>query len=134
MVLPLLVPQNDVSEEETTAEIEEVATPLLVPADGVPPIIDTEIAFDGALAQLAAGTGPYAFDAERASGFKYSARAYLIQIKRQGGGLHLIDPIAFGPYHRCFIQLNELIQDEEVILHASTQDLPCLREVITDCP
>jgi ribonuclease D len=129
MVLPLLVPQNDVSEEETTAEIEEVATPLLLPADGVPPIIDTEIAFDGALAQLAAGTGPYAFDAERASGFKYSARAYLIQIKRQGGGLHLIDPIAFGPYHRCFIQLNELIQDEEVILHASTQDLPCLREV-----
>ena len=116
-------------EEVGVTEIEEAATPLLRPADGVPPIIDTEIAFDGALAQLAAGTGPYAFDAERASGFKYSARAYLIQIKRQSGGLHLIDPIAFGPNHRCFIQLNELIQNEEVILHASTQDLPCLREV-----
>jgi len=118
-----------VPEEVGVTEIEEAATPLLRPADGVPPIIDTEIAFDGALAQLAAGTGPYAFDAERASGFKYSARAYLIQIKRQSGGLHLIDPIAFGPNHRCFIQLNELIQNEEVILHASTQDLPCLREV-----
>jgi ribonuclease D len=124
-----LVLQNDVPEGVGVTEKEETATPLLRPADGVPPIIDTEIAFDGALAQLADGTGPYAFDAERASGFKYSARAYLIQIKRQDGGLHLIDPIAFGPNHRCFIQLNELIQDEEVILHASTQDLPCLREV-----
>ncbi len=117
------------SEEDQNAEIEGVATPLLAPAEGVPPIIETESAFDAALVQLANGTGPYAFDAERASGFKYSARAYLIQIKRNGGGLHLIDPIPFGPHHRCFIQLNELIQETEVILHASTQDLPCLREV-----
>jgi ribonuclease D len=106
-----------------------VATPLLRPAEGVPAVIDTEAAFDEALAQLAQGTGPFAFDAERASGYKYSARAYLIQIKRNGGGLHLIDPIPFGPGHRCFVALNDLIQDVEVILHASTQDLPCLREV-----
>jgi len=105
------------------------ATPLLHPADGVPPIIDTEELFDAALTQLALGTGPFAFDAERASGYKYSARAYLIQIKRTNGGLHLIDPIAFGPGHRCFAALNQLIQGVEVILHASTQDLPCLREV-----
>lgn len=108
---------------------EQVATPLLAPALRVPVVIDTEIAFDQALAQLAAGSGPYAFDAERASGYKYSARAYLIQIKRSGGGLHLIDPIPFGPNHRCFVTLNELIKDQEVILHASTQDLPCLREL-----
>jgi ribonuclease D len=105
------------------------ATPLLAPALGVPGVIDTEIAFDKALAELAAGSGPYAFDAERASGYKYSSRAYLIQIKRTGGGLHLIDPIPFGPHHRVFIELNELIKDQEVILHASTQDLPCLREL-----
>ena len=116
------------------AEIEQAPqepapTPLLHPADGVPPIINTEELFDAALAQLSLGTGPFAFDAERASGYKYSARAYLIQIKRTNGGLHLIDPIAFGPGHRCFIALNELIRDVEVILHASTQDLPCLREV-----
>ena len=104
-------------------------TPLLHPAAGVPEIIETESAFEAALAQLAAGTGPYAFDAERASGFKYSARAYLIQIKRTNGGLHLIDPIPFGPQHPCFIKLNSMIRDEEVILHASTQDLPCLREL-----
>ena len=111
-------------EEQTPAAIA-----LLHPADGVPAIIETEEAFDAALMALAQGVGPYAFDAERASGFKYSARAYLIQIKRTGGGLHLIDPIPFGPGHRCFAELNNLITDQEVILHASTQDLPCLREL-----
>lgn len=118
------------SEKVATDEVELPApTPLLHPAAGVPEVIETEKAFQEALADLAAGTGPYAFDAERASGFKYSARAYLIQIKRTNGGLHLIDPIPFGPHHPCFIQLNELIAKEEVILHASTQDLPCLREL-----
>jgi len=119
-----------VSEEVASDEVELPApTPLLHPAAGVPEIIETEEAFSAALRELAAGTGPYAFDAERASGFKYSARAYLIQIKRTNGGLHLIDPIPFGPHHPCFIQLNSLISNEEVILHASTQDLPCLREL-----
>jgi len=111
-------------------QIEEVtSTPLLAPAGGVPAVIDTEEALDEALEELASGSGPFAFDAERASGYKYSPRAYLIQIKRNGGGLHLIDPIPFGPYHRCFLALNGLIRETEVILHASTQDLPCLREL-----
>jgi len=114
-----------VPEEEQTP----AAIALLHPAEGVPAIIETEEAFDAALTALAQGVGPFAFDAERASGFKYSARAYLIQIKRTGGGLHLIDPIPFGPGHRCFAELNNLIADEEVILHSSTQDLPCLREL-----
>ena len=105
------------------------AVPLLAPAAGVPQLIADEPAFEKALRELELGTGPFAIDAERASGFKFSARAYLIQIKRQGGGLHLIDPIPFGPNHRLFIELNELLQSDEVILHASTQDLPCLREL-----
>jgi ribonuclease D len=112
---------------ETESEV--TATPLLTPAAGVPSVIDTEESFDRAIQELRAGSGPFAFDAERASGYKYSARAYLIQIKRTGGGLHLIDPIAFGPGHRCFQALNDAIAGHEVILHASTQDLPCLREV-----
>ena len=116
---------------DVVPETEELPapTPLLHPAGGVPPIIETEADFDAALDSLACGVGPFAFDAERASGFKYSSRAYLIQIKRAEGGLHLIDPIPFGPGHRCFTKLNELISDQEVILHASTQDLPCLREL-----
>ena len=108
---------------------EIVAIPLLQPSAGTPEIIDTEDAFRAALDQLAQGSGPFAVDAERASGFRYSARAYLIQIKRTDGGLHLIDPIPFGPGHQLFIDLNNLLNTDEVILHASTQDLPCLREL-----
>jgi ribonuclease D len=119
-----LAPPDVVAEEEVTEP-----TPLLTPAGGLPQVIDTENAFRSALEKLSAGTGPFALDAERASGYRYSARAYLIQIKRTHGGLHLIDPIPFGPGHPLFLKLNELLQDEEVILHASTQDLPCLREL-----
>ena len=122
MELHPLAPCDVVAEEELPA-------PLLTPTGGLPHVINTEIAFEKALAEIAAGTGPIALDAERASGYRYSARAYLIQLKRERGGLHLIDPIAFGPRHSLFLQLNELLQNEEVILHASTQDLPCLREL-----
>ena len=111
------------------AEPAPTAVPLLAPAQGVPIIIDNDSLFEKALAELAQGTGPFAVDAERASGFKFSARAYLIQIKRHGGGLHLIDPIPFGPSHQLFQELNTLLCSDEVILHASTQDLPCLREL-----
>ena len=115
--------------EETQEVATSTAVPLLAPANGVPPVIDTEALFEKALIELASGSGPFAVDAERASGFKFSARAYLIQIKRNGGGLHLIDPIPFGPGHHLFAQLNDLLRTDEVILHASTQDLPCLREL-----
>ena len=105
------------------------AVPLLAPAEGVPDVVDTEEKFYSALQSLEKGTGPFAVDAERASGYKYSSRAYLIQIKRADGGLHLIDPIPFGPGHALFSRLNDLLNTDEVILHASTQDLPCLREI-----
>lgn len=102
---------------------------LTAPYEGLPHVISTPEEFEEALQQLSEGSGPFAVDAERASGYRYSARAYLIQIKRNGGGLHLIDPIPFGPHHELFIRLNHLWAEEEVILHASTQDLPCLREL-----
>ncbi len=107
----------------------QAPTPLLAPSAGLPELINTEQSFKETLTQLARGNGPFALDAERASGYKYSSRAYLIQIKRENGGLHLIDPIPFGPDHQLFAELNQLLQGEEVILHASTQDLPCLREL-----
>ena len=110
------------------------ALPLLMPSNGTPPVITTEFEFESAIATLASGFGPFAIDAERASGYKYSSRAYLIQIKRTDGGLHLIDPIPFTSGqreypHPLFAQLDKLLKSDEVILHASTQDLPCLREV-----
>lgn len=105
------------------------ATPLLTPSAGLPALIDSEKEFARAISELESGVGPFAVDAERASGYKYSARAYLIQIKRKGGGLHLIDPIPFGANHPLMQKLSALLATDEFILHASTQDLPCLREL-----
>lgn len=102
---------------------------LTAPYKGLPDLVSTPAQFDEMLVELKSGTGPYAVDAERASGYRYSSRAYLIQIKRTDGGLHLIDPIPFGVGSSHFAALNDLWQGEEVILHASTQDLPCLREL-----
>ena len=108
-----------------------MAEPLLAPVGGVPELVETSEGLGEVLSQLKAGSGPIAIDAERASGYKYSARAYLIQIKRKGGGLHLIDPIAVGqsPY---WAEMSDAFADQEWIIHASTQDLACLREVGID--
>ncbi len=42
-------------------------------------------------AKFAAGSGPVAVDAERASGYRYGQRAYLVQLRRAGAGTALID-------------------------------------------
>jgi ribonuclease D len=88
-------------------------------------VIGTREAYLAAVRTIAAGTGPIAIDAERASGYRYSQRAYLIQIFRRGAGTFLFDPPAIG----SFAELNDAIADEEWILHAASQDLTCLREV-----
>jgi ribonuclease D len=88
-------------------------------------VIDSREAYLAAVDAIAAGTGPIAIDAERASGWRYSQRAYLIQIFRRGAGTFLFDPPAIG----SFTELNDVIKDEEWILHAASQDLACLREV-----
>jgi len=91
-------------------------------------VIDSREDYLAAVAAIAAGTGPIAIDAERASGFRYSQRAYLIQIFRRGSGTFLFDPPAIG----SFTELNDVIREEEWILHAASQDLSCLREVGLD--
>ncbi|MDQ4038795.1 MAG: ribonuclease D [Actinomycetota bacterium] len=75
--------------------------------------------------QLASGTGPVAVDAERASGYRYGQRAYLVQIRREGVGTALIDPIAVPDLSR----IGRAIDDAEWVLHAASQDLACLAEV-----
>jgi len=91
-------------------------------------VIDTREGYLAAVTKIAGGHGPIAIDAERASGFRYSQRAYLIQIFRRGAGTFLFDPPAIGD----FAELNAVIRDEEWILHAASQDLTCLREVGLD--
>jgi ribonuclease D len=90
-----------------------------------PRVIDSDDEFLTAVAALGAGVGPVAVDAERASGFRYSQRAYLIQVFRRGSGTFLFDPIAIS----SFAALQSAIGQEEWVLHAASQDLPCLREV-----
>ncbi|MFE6966478.1 HRDC domain-containing protein [Agromyces sp. NPDC057679] len=91
-------------------------------------VIETPAEFDGAVASLLGGEGPIAVDAERASGFRYSQRAYLIQMYRRGAGVFLFDP----PQIPDFSALQDGIHAEEWVLHAASQDLACLREVGLD--
>jgi ribonuclease D len=90
-----------------------------------PVVIDTREAYLAAVDALASGDGPVAVDAERASGFRYSQRAYLIQVFRRGAGTFLFDP----PAIESFAELQGAIGDVEWVLHAASQDLACLREL-----
>lgn len=107
--------------------------PLGQPADGVPEVSVTAAQISSAAELLAGGQGPFAVDAERASGFRYSSRAYLIQIRRAGAGTVLIDPI--GPDDgdddpvSLLRPIATVLGTDEWILHAADQDLPCLAEV-----
>lgn len=76
-------------------------------------------------------SGPFGLDAERASGFKYSQRAYLIQIHRKSSPIYLIDPIAITQEGglQSFEELAAVLCEDEWILHAASQDIPCLREL-----
>ncbi|MDX3379997.1 ribonuclease D [Streptomyces niveiscabiei] len=100
-------------------------TPLLDPREGIPPVVADEEALAEVIAAFAAGSGPVAVDAERASGYRYGQRAYLVQLRRAGAGTALIDPVACPDLSA----LGDVLADTEWVLHAATQDLPCLREI-----
>lgn len=105
-------------------------TPLPHPADGVPDVSVTARQIGAAAELLAGGHGPFAVDAERASGFRYSNRAYLIQIRRAGAGTVLLDPVGAGEDPAALLRpVAEVLDDDEWILHAADQDLACLAEV-----
>jgi ribonuclease D len=113
---------------EVTEPVEPEVPLLTEPADGVPDVVDTPEGLARTIAALAAGSGPVAVDAERAHGFRYSQRAYLLQLRRAGSGTHLVDPVAFGA-PADLSALAEAIADAEWVVHAASQDLPCLAEV-----
>jgi len=113
-----------VDDNPTVEDTPEV--PLLShPRDGVPEPLTSRDELSRLVDQLAAGTGPVAFDAERASGYRYSQRAYLIQLRRDGAGTALIDPTALP----ALSGVNAVLQDCEWLLHAASQDLPCMAEL-----
>ena len=99
--------------------------PLTEPRDGVPEPITDAAELARAVEVLATGSGPVAIDAERASGYRYGQRAYLVQLRREDVGTLLIDPRELPDLSA----LSAAIAGDEWVLHAASQDLPCLREL-----
>ncbi len=116
-----------------TPTAEPPAEPRLLsaPADGVPEIVDTPAALEAAIEALRGGRGPLAVDTERAQSYRYSAKAYLIQLRRAGAGTVLLDPVALeGDADRADLSgAAAALADVEWVIHAAQQDLPCLAEV-----
>jgi ribonuclease D len=114
-------------EQGVTDGTEEPVVRDAAPAEPVQ-VVDSEDGYRDAVRRIREGSGPIAVDAERASGFRYSQRAYLIQLFRRGSGTILLDPPAIGD----FSELAAAMAGEEWVLHAASQDLACLREVGLD--
>jgi ribonuclease D len=111
------------------ADTDAPVVPLLE-LSALPTVIESPAALDDAVEAFAAGTGPIAIDAERASGFRYSSRAYLVQLRRAGAGTALIDPIPFGDVpNESLRPLGEAVVGASWVLHAASQDLACLAEL-----
>ncbi|EID55967.1 ribonuclease D [Saccharomonospora xinjiangensis] len=105
---------------------ESAPLPLTEPAEGTPDVIADSGELRAACARLAEGSGALAVDTERASGYRYWPKAYLVQIRREGAGTFLIDPI---PLRDQLAPLAEVMNSVEWVLHAASQDLPCLAEL-----
>ncbi|GAA1515443.1 HRDC domain-containing protein [Kribbella lupini] len=118
---PAETQQSSVPEDPTETD----TLPLLELRDGLSDVVDTDSALQEVVEAFQAGSGPVAVDAERASGYRYSHRAYLVQLRREGSGSALVDPIPFGDLSA----LGDAIVDAEWIIHAANQDLACLAEV-----
>ncbi|WP_433893300.1 HRDC domain-containing protein [Streptomyces sp. CA-111067] len=110
---------------ETATQADSAPVPLLDPREGIPPVTASPEALAAVVAAFAAGSGPVAVDAERASGYRYGQRAYLVQLRRAGAGTALIDPVGCPDLST----LDAALRGTEWVLHAATQDLPCLAEL-----
>ena len=99
---------------------------LTAPQDGLVPVIDRiQPLLEWCEAAAAAPEEPVAVDAERASSYRYSSRAYLVQLRTEAAGTALLDPLAFAMPGT----LRTLLAEREWVLHAAGQDLPSLAEL-----
>ena len=119
-------PVSDEPSDVAPAEPTETPAVTLLhePSDGVPEIVDTAPGLAAVVEAFAAAHGPVAVDAERASGYRYGQRTYLVQMRRRGAGTAVIDPIALPDLS----ELSAAIRGAEWVFHAASQDLPGLRE------
>jgi ribonuclease D len=116
---------QDAQQAEGQAAEEAAPVPLLELREALPPVVEEPNGYADVAHALRSGTGPVAIDAERASGYRYTARAYLVQLRREGSGTFLIDPIPFEDLSL----LQDTLEGTEWILHAASQDLPCLADL-----
>lgn len=121
-----MIPKSDQCLDPYTASEAEISGSelRLSPINEVLPLVGDGTALNFAISKLELGVGAVAIDAERASGFKYYQRAYLIQLYRVGAPIVLIDPVNLD-----ISTLQKFLNNQEWILHAATQDLPCLTEL-----
>ena len=115
--------------EESTAaatdDAEPVAPLLDAPEGGLPDLTRTPSDLRDVITRMAEASGPVALDTERAGGYRYSQRAYLVQLRRRGAGTALVDPVACPDLS----ELGATLDDVEWVLHAASQDLQPLAEI-----
>lgn len=102
-------------------------SPLLSPRDGTPSVASTAAEIQAAAGDLAAGSGRFAIDTERASGYRYDDRAFLIQIRRVGCGTRLIDPESNS--QAVISQCAPVVNNNDWVMHAAVSDLQCLADL-----
>lgn len=87
--------------------------------------VETQEDYEDSIQLIQSLSGPIALDAERASSFRYTSKAYLLQLNVAGLGPTVIDPLAISSLDHLCTWINQHL----VILHSATQDLECLREI-----
>ena len=114
--------------EETTEVVEESqATPLT--KSRLPYyLVETDEGLAAALKVITESQDALAIDAERASGFRYGQRAYLLQVGVSGKAIFLIDPVAEYSAE-LWTELKVVLSSKPWIIHAASQDIPCLAEL-----
>ena len=91
-------------------------------------LIEDETSLQALVRELKETSNPVALDAERASGFRYGQRAYLLQVAIEGKAIYLVDPVA--EYAKeTWVDFLSTLSNLPWIIHAASQDLPCLTEL-----
>ncbi len=130
MIEPTSSGSGDLSNTNTDAPL-AVELPIRAVPNREIRLVDSAEGLAEAIAELKSARGPFAVDAERASGFRYGQSAYLVQVARLDTSIFLIDPVAFqgDETQSVLAALAELLAEAPWILHAASQDLACLAEI-----